>query len=186
MNIRSVLKKSGGFTLIELVVVIALVVGVSLVLVNLFIGQNRIYKTQTSELNVTNGARTALDEVDALVRAADQVVASFSTYNTGPQTLVLQTPSINAQNQIIPATFDNVVFYLSNGDLMRLVGANPSSSRAGGTKKLAGGVTSLNFTYDNGNFALVKQVSTDLTVTESAGSQTRSVSASSKAKLRNN
>ena len=186
MNIRRVLKKSRGFTLIELVVVIALVVGVSLVLVNLFIGQNRIYKTQTSELNVTNGARAALDEIDAQVRAANQVVASYSTYNSGPQTLILQTPSVDAQNKIISATFDNVVFYLSNGDLMRLIAAHPSSSRAGGTKKMAGSVTSLNFTYDNGNFALVKQVSTDLTVAESAGSQTRSVSASSKAKLRNN
>jgi prepilin-type N-terminal cleavage/methylation domain-containing protein len=179
-------KKSLGFTLIELLVVIVMIAALMLVLVNLFLGQNKIYRTQTAELNVTSSARSALDDIDFFVRSADVVAASNGGYSTGAQILVLQIPSINAQSQIITATFDYVVFYLTGTDFFRQIFANAASTRPSGTKLLGRNVTGLAFTYNNMNYALVTEVTTDMTIQESATYQDRAITISSKSKLRNN
>lgn len=174
-----------GFTLIELIVVIALVGVVSYVLVDMFLGQHKIYKTQTAELNITNDARATLDDIDAYVRSARQVLATYSSYNTGTQILVLEVQSINASNQLIAGTYDTVVFYLTGSNFYRQIFPAASSIRPAGTKKLASNVTGLAFSFNNADPTLATQVTTDLTLQESAGQQTRSITASSKSYLRN-
>ena len=174
-----------GFTIIEMVVVTAIVGICGVVLVDLFIGQNRLYKSETAELNVTNDARAALDDVDNYVRQANRTLSSYSSYTAGSQVLILQIQSINASNQLIPGTFDNVVHYLSGSNLLRQIFPNASSSRLAVTKKLANNVSGLVFTYDNSDYALVNQVTTNLTTQENAGLQTKSITLSSEAKLRN-
>jgi prepilin-type N-terminal cleavage/methylation domain-containing protein len=173
-----------GFTLIELVVVIALVAITSLVLLDLFIGHNRLYQTQTSELNVTGDARTALDDISAFVRSANRAQAVYSSFTADSQVLILQIQSVNASNQLIPATFDYAVFYLSSGNLLREVFPDATSTRAGGVKELANNVVDLEFTYNNVDFTQVTEVSTDITVEEDAGIQNRSITLSSQARLR--
>jgi prepilin-type N-terminal cleavage/methylation domain-containing protein len=173
-----------GFTLIEVIVVVALFAVCSVVLTSLFIGQNRIYKTQTAALNITADARIALDDIDNYLRAANRTLAGYSSYTAGPQVLILQIQSVNSSNQLVPGTFDNVVFYLSSGSLVRQIFPNAASTRIATTKKLASNVTGLVFTYNNASYALVTQVSTDLTIQENAGVQTRAITVSSKAKLR--
>lgn len=175
-----------GFTLIEVIIVIFMVGMGMLVLTSLFLNQNQVYQSQTAELTVTADARFALDEIDSSVRAADIVATSYSSYTTGTQVLVLQLPSINASNQIISATYDYFVYYLSGSSLLRQIFPNAASSRQASTKKMASNVTGLVFTYDNASMALVQQVTTDLTVQQSGGRYSRSISLSSKSKLRNN
>ena len=178
-------KSNKGFTLIELVVVIALVATTVVVLVNLFIGQNRIYKTQTAELNVANDTRASLDDIDAYARQSRRVLANYQTWNTGAQALVLEIQSINASAQLIPGTYDTVVYYLTGPNFYRQVFPNSASGRTAQTKKLAGNVTGLVFTYNNLDPTLASEITVDLTIQESAGQQTRSITASSKSYLRN-
>ncbi|MBI3952583.1 MAG: type II secretion system protein [Candidatus Doudnabacteria bacterium] len=174
-----------GFTLIEMLVVIA-IVGVSLlVLANLFIGQNRIYRTQTAELNVTGDARASLDDIDAYTRSSHRVLASYDSYATGVQTLVLQVQSVNASNQLIGGSYDTVVYYLSGLTFYRQIFPAAASARTASIKKLAANVTGLNFSYNNQDPILASQITTDLTIQESAGIQTRSITSSSKSYLRN-
>ncbi|MBI4363611.1 MAG: hypothetical protein HY545_02060, partial [Candidatus Doudnabacteria bacterium] len=174
-----------GFTLIELLVVTVLV-GVSIVvLVNLFIGQNRIYRTQTAELNVANDARASLDDIDAYARQARQILANYQTWTTGTQTLVLEIQSINSSNQLIIGAYDTMVYYLTGSNFYRQTFPNAQSSRTAQTKRLASNVTGLSLTYNNADPTLASQVTTDLTIQESVGFQTRSITASSKSYLRN-
>lgn len=181
------MKKEFGFTLIEVILVVFLVGALSLVVSSLFLGQDKIYHTQMMEFGVTSDARTALDDIDAYVRSADVVLATYGSYTTGSQTLILQVPSVNASSQIIPATFDFVVFKLNGSTLNQITTANAASTRVSGTRKLATRVTGLVFSYDNSNKALVKQVTTDLTAEESyPGVPSKSITVSSKSKLRNN
>lgn len=176
--------KHQGFTLIELVVVVALVAICSTVLVSLFIGHNRIYRTQTAELDVTGDARQALDDIDSYVRQTNRTLSTYSTYTANAQVLILQIQSVNSSSQLIASTFDDVVYYLNNGNLYRQVFPNPSSSRTAQTKKLAGNVTGLIFTYNNPDYAQVTEVTTNITVQENAGVQNRAITTSSKSKLR--
>ncbi|MBI2356199.1 MAG: prepilin-type N-terminal cleavage/methylation domain-containing protein [Candidatus Doudnabacteria bacterium] len=175
-----------GFTLIEVIIVVFMLGMAMLVLTSLFLNQNQVYQSQTAELNVTADARFALDDIDSSVRAADVVAASYSSYTTGTQVLVLQIPSINASNQIIAAAYDYFVYYLTGSDFFRQIFPNASSSRQATTKKIASNVTGLLFSYDNGDSALVKQVTTDLTIQQSGGRYNRSITISSKSRLRNN
>lgn len=174
-----------GFTLIEMIIVVALIAVLSVVLVSIFISQNKIYQTQTAELNVTGDARLALDDIDSYVRSAKNTAASYSTYTAGPQTLIVKIQSIDSQNSLIAGTFDYVVFYLSSSALYRQIFPHASSSRQASTKKLASNVAALTFTYNNANYDLVSEIASDLTLTQSASGQNRTIQASSKSKLRN-
>lgn len=181
------MRMQAGFTLVELIIVVFLVGALALVVGNMFLGQDKIYQTQRMELGVTGDARMALDDIDAHVRAADVLASSYSGYTLGSQTLILKLPAINASGQIIPATFDYVVYALSGANLNRITTANASSSRSSGTKRVASRISGLVFAYDNADASLVKYVTTDLTTAESyAGIPTKSITVSSKSKLRNN
>lgn len=173
-----------GFTLIEILVVITIVSVVSIVLVDLLIGHNRLYRTQTAELNVQNSARNALDGIDSYTRQANRALSVYTTYTATPQVLILQLQSINGSNQLIPGTFDYVVFYLNGGNLLRVVFPNASSGRSASTKLLASNVTGLVFTPNHSDYSLVTKINTDLTVQESVGLQTRAITVSSEARLR--
>jgi prepilin-type N-terminal cleavage/methylation domain-containing protein len=176
-----------GFTIIEIILVVFLVGVLSLVVAKLLSGQEKIYQTQNMELGVTDDARSALDDIDSYVRMADALVASHDIYTLGSQTLILQILSINGLNQIIPATFDYVIFDLDGTKINRIIVPNVASARLGSTKSLAFRVSSLTFTYDNANPSLVKNVTTDLTTQETyVGIPTRSIQLTSRSKLRNN
>ena len=174
-----------GFTIIEIVVVLGIIAICAGILVTLFVDHNRLYKSETAELNITADARIALDDIDNYVRQSNRTLSSYSTFTAGPQVLILQIQSVNASRQLIAGTYDNVVFYLSSGSLLFQVFPNVASTRVALTKKIASNVTNLTFTYNNASFDLVTEVSTSLTILESAGIQNRSITLSSKAKLRN-
>jgi len=179
------MRKNTGFSMIEAIIVVALVVVLSIVIVNLFIGQNRIYKTQTAELSVNAGARNSLDDIDSFVRASTTALGSYSTFTAGSQILILQVQSVDAMDTLIAGSLDHVVYYLSGTDLIREIFPDALSVRASGTKQLARNVTGLAFTYNNGSFALVTVVDTDLTIQEDAQVQSRSITVSSKSRIRN-
>jgi prepilin-type N-terminal cleavage/methylation domain-containing protein len=174
-----------GFTLIELIIVIALVSAGSFVITSMFISQNRLYRSQNAELDVTSQVRFALDDIDNYVRQATRVLPTYSTYTTSSVVLVLEIQSVNASDQLVPGTYDYIVYYLSSGDLMRQTFADPASTRASSTKQVGSGISNLDFTYNNSDLNLVTEVSTSITASEVAGSQTRSFSNDTKAKLRN-
>ncbi len=173
-----------GFTLIEIVIVIVIVAVCGIVVTDLFIGQNRLYRTQTAELNVTGDARGSLDDIDNYVRQAHRTISNYATYNAGPQVLILDIQSINASNDLIPG-YDKVIYYLNGNGLFREVFPQGASARLATTKKLASNVSGLAFTYNNVNYSLVTGVTTDITIQENAGIQTRAITISSKSILRN-
>lgn len=180
-------ESSTGFSVIEMVIVVPLIAIMAFFLSYIGIYHFQTFNSQSAELNITDYARTALDDIDNYVRQATRVLSSYSTYTTGTNTLVLQIPSIDSSGQLVAGTYDNAVFYLSGTDLFRRIYPDASSTRSNVIQKLASGVNTSNFSfsYDNGDYSLVKQVTTNLTVTQNAGTQVRSITISSQSKLRN-
>lgn len=177
--------KQNGFTLIEVVVVVALVAMASYILIDLFLGQHKLYKTQTAELNITNDARLTLDEIDLYVRQGNRVLSAYGSYTTGPQSMIIQVQSFNSSGRLIAGTYDQIVFYMMGTDLFRQVFSDPASSRQSGVKKLASHVSGFNLTYNSADFSSVTEVITDLTLQEWATYQNRAITVSSKSNLRN-
>ncbi len=180
-------RQRNGFTVVELLVVLPLLIVIGFFLAYLFSYQYQVYDTESAELTITYDARTALDEIDAYVRQAMQVASSYSTYTTGTQVLVLQLQSVDASGQAISGVYDDAVFYLSGTTLMEQIFAGAGSTRTALTKTLANNVdtASFSFTYNNASYTLATQVQTNLAVKQNYGGQIRSISVSSKATLRN-
>ena len=174
-----------GFTLVEALVVILLVAAGSIVLATMFIGHTRIYRSTTAELDVSSGARFALDDIDSYVRQADLTLSTYSTYTAGPQVLILRIQAVNSSNRLVVGAYDEVIYYLNSGKLMRRIIADPLSSRVSGTKLLTENVSDLSFVLNNPDYAQVTEVATAITTLESAGHTTPSFVLNTKARLRN-
>jgi len=178
---------SQGFTLVEVAVVSAILLLMVGFLGYLSVKHFWVYNSQIAELNIESDARQALDDIDNYVRGAHRVISSYDIYSTDSQTLILQIPSIDSSNQIISDTYDNVVFYLSSDSLIRQVFPDGDSSRSASTKTLANGidVDTFEFSYDDGDYSLVKQVATLITIMQGNPNQKRSITISSQSTLRN-
>ena len=179
-----------GFTLIELVIALSLIIIITFFLAYLVFYQYWIYNTQSAEINITNDARVSLSTIDDYVRQSNSVESSYSTYQTGLQTLVLQINSIDSSNQIIQNTYDKAVFYLSGTDLKMQIFPDANSSRQALTKNLASNidVNNFSFSYDNAIYPLVKSVTTNIAIVQAVNSienKNRTISLSSTSKLRN-
>jgi prepilin-type N-terminal cleavage/methylation domain-containing protein len=174
-----------GFTLIEMIIVIGIMSVVMVVLSQMFLGTERTYRTQNAELNVNFAARSTLDDIDAYVRQATKALGTYTTYTAGPSVLILEIPSVNSSNQLVPGTYDKVVFTFSANRVERIVIADAASTRLSNTKLLADNVTDLTFTYNNADFAQVTKVQTDISVIETSGRDTRSIDVSTISYMRN-
>ncbi len=180
-------KTSKGFTVVELLVVLPIVIVLGSFLAYLFAYQYRIFNTQSAELSIASDARLALDDVDTYVRQANRVAASYSSYTTGPQTLVLQLQAINSSGQVISGVNDMVVFYVSGTSLIEKVFPGTGSSRIAVTRTIANNVdvATFSFGYNNATYSSATVVQTNLALRQTMGGQVRSISISSKATLRN-
>jgi prepilin-type N-terminal cleavage/methylation domain-containing protein len=185
LTARKKLGASDGFTLMEMVVSIALIGLLMVALTQFFLGSTQIYRTQNAELDINMTGRTALDDVDNYVRQAVQVQSTYLTYATDEETLILSIPSISSSSQILAGHFDTVVYYLVGTSLYREVVPDSLSSRLAGTRLVGSYISLLTFTYDNLDLAQVKTVGTSLFLSKEAGRQVQSMTVTSKARLRN-
>lgn len=177
-------KHSRGFTLIEVLLVILMMGFGLIVLTNMFLSHNKIYRSQSTKLNITGSVRFALDDIDNYVRQAYRTLASYGSFTASSQTLILQIQSVNSSERLIANTYDYVIYYLSGNNLMREIVADAGSARVSSTRLVAANVSNLVFSLNNGNYPLVTEVATNITCSESAGPQTLSFTADSKSKLR--
>jgi len=154
-----VCRAARGFTLIELVVYVALLSVISLVTVNSILILNRTLVSFRLERRLTISADTAMRRIGRELRLANDIYAS-STLGVSPGVL-----SLNSQESEEDAAPKDVMMYM-NGD--RLVLRRATSSIVFLT---AGGVTvsSLVFRQIN-NGTASKSVKVELTLSASAGS----------------
>jgi prepilin-type N-terminal cleavage/methylation domain-containing protein len=174
-----------GFTIIETLIVIVLVGVMLIVLSEFFFGTSNMYRSQDAELQVNFAARVALDDIDAYVRQATVALGYFDIYTAGPTVLILELPSIDSSQQIIPGIFDQVIISKTGSQIFRRVIPNLLSSRIAEEKLLADNVTSLVFEYNDLDYAQVSEITTTLNISNDTGKELRTLDISSRSTLRN-
>jgi len=164
---HSLFSWSRAFTLIEIVITIALSAILTLAITQLYVVYGRVILFQKSSIEVTLGGSSIMDAARTAGLQAKQVVAThlFSSinYNSGATTTIFELPAIDASGTIIPNEYDYIAIYASSTSAYRLVEAAPGSSRISGEKQLTNVLEALTFTYDNPIFPSVTSVTVDAT-----------------------
>lgn len=151
-------KNKKGFTLIELIVYIALVAGVAIIATNTILVLNRTLGTLRLERRLAASAETALRRVSRELNLANDVYAS-STLNATPGVL-----SLKSRESETDAAPKDVMFYLSAGALTL---RRATSSALAIT---ASGVTVTNLVFrEILNAAASKSVKIELTLRAASG-----------------
>lgn len=155
-----------GFTLIEVIITMALTVVMLIAFTSLFRAFNATYSYQQAWSGTTNSAGSILRAVEAAARPANAVLASHAflqgTYTSDAGTLVLELPAVDASGNVLADKHDYVTFYLDATTAYRLVEVDPGSARRAGRSTIGTMVTSLAFTYNDPSPALAAQVSVDI------------------------
>lgn len=160
-------QKEQGFTLIEIIIVIAIFSALMLALLNLFDWHNKVYLLERADTQATGSARITMNNMTKYIAQASQVLASRTingtTYTTGSNTVVLQLPSFDASGNLIASTNDYVVYNLSGTTLSQITElGSASSARYAGTKVMSQDVGTLSITYDTVDVTAATKVTINL------------------------
>lgn len=184
-----------GVTLIELIILMGLIVLVGGVLTVTFERTFKVYRLETNRGKLILSTNDALDRISREVRQSLSVAVSSGTYTTGAQVLVLQLASVDAQQKIIPATYDYLVYRLDptkTTNLQEIIIADAASSRTSHTRVILANVSALAFTYYDKTgtvlaniFDTSKQVQLSMTTSLTSYAKTITVTYDQTASLRN-
>lgn len=185
-------KVFSGFTLVEVVVVLAISSIVGLVLVNIFLGHADLFRFFNAEVNSGSAARLVADRMVSLIREAESVQAShdFSGQlrQSTPDELVLRLKTVNASDAFVIGAYDYVAFYRDGDDprrLMETIQADAASRRASGTRVLAENLEILNLAYDNPTIQDAREVTLELRMAEDFRQTSATSTVKTVVKLRN-
>ena len=154
-----------GATLLEGLVVVAILVVMFTVLAAIFIGQGNFFQRENARLDSALDNTRALNDILTQSREALMVTSTLSIdsvlYASGPEQLILKLYSLDAGGDFITSSFDYVVYYRDPAHLnklMKKLAPALASSRTAVTKSLDNNVSALNFSYNSPDFNQVNQV----------------------------
>jgi prepilin-type N-terminal cleavage/methylation domain-containing protein len=163
------MKKStnqAGFTLMEIIVVLALMTILLIGLLSLYDWHAKIYSLEQGDIRATSSARTALNNMSLYLAQATSVMSFRAvngvTYTSDADTMVIEMPTLGSTGNYIANTYDYVVYYIDNGKLYELDDFDASSVRPETTKQLAEGVQTFILTYNDDDPTLATTVEIDL------------------------
>lgn len=178
-----------GFNLIETLIAVAIMLVLGAALALLYRSVTTLHAYERALHGATEAVGSIRHAVDEAVRPASHVLVSHSftagSYSTGPTTLVLEAPSVDASGSVIDGLYDYIAFYLSDNAVYRLAEPNAASARRAGTMNL-GSVTSLVFTYDSATMSEVTVVTLDVTASSTLRGSTAASRVHESVRLRNN
>ncbi len=140
--------KSKGFSLIELLVIVAIVSFMILAMLSLYIAGQRYFMAGNARADVLRDNRYVFSYISRDIKGAIQVLPGWDVYATSSSCLVLQVPSLDSNGLIIDIDneFDHIVYRLNSESpnrIERIVdGKDGISSREDRTRVIATRVNS--------------------------------------------
>lgn len=156
-----------GFTLIEVLITVALSVILMLAIEKLYVVYGRVIISQKSSIEVALGGNKIMDAARAAGSQAKQVVAAHSfsgtSYDSSTTTAIFELPAVDASGAIIAGAYDYIGIHASGTVAYRLVDAAPGSARVPAEKRLTSVLDALSFAYDSQSFPSVTSVVVEAT-----------------------
>jgi len=197
-KLRPISKARGrprGFTLIEMLIGLAIISLLIVAILSFYSKGQQQFMNQNIQSDVLEKSRYPLALIARDVKSAAQVAATWGSYTTSSNTLVLEVPSVDSSGLIIDVNsqFDYVIYRVFNRKLERIYDAKEGvSARVDGSRNLADDITGLSITYYDAsdatlssNFATAASVRVSLSTARKGFRRTFQESMNSKFKLRN-
>ncbi len=197
MNVKKNKAKTKGFTLVELLVVVAIIAVIVLSLVALYSSGQRYFITESARTDMLQDSRFVLNWISRDIKEAIQVIPSWGSYTTATDCLVLEIPSIDANGLIIDIAndFDYIVYRLNPDHpqwLERIVDAKDGVSfKADSTRLIAKNVDSFTLSSEGvalssvGDFSAVSNINISMTTRQTIFSKTYQETLKTEVKMRN-
>ncbi|MCK4994961.1 MAG: prepilin-type N-terminal cleavage/methylation domain-containing protein [Candidatus Omnitrophica bacterium] len=173
------MKGKRGFTLVEVLVSTALLMGITTVIISVSIGCQRSFITGVELLNLQAQSRQAMQwlrrDIKWAVSLENSRTIGAKTYTTSNSEVVLRLPAISAAGDMITG-YDYIVYHLNDSDnsiLERVVAADSSSARTSGIYIVARDIMFLVFSSGGTGLSFVGTLSSvaNVGISLSAGSQ---------------
>jgi prepilin-type N-terminal cleavage/methylation domain-containing protein len=100
-NVKRKSRNEAGFTLIELVIVMAILPIAALAIVVPIVQWNRLYGTIDADQTMDQNHRNAIQWVGRDIRQADSIVAEAGTYKSGMDSIILSVSENSNENLIV-------------------------------------------------------------------------------------
>ncbi len=145
----------GGFTFIELLLVMMLLAIMSVFLASIYRGTIVLFRNQNLEISVIESANVFNRFLLTNLRLAEGVEGTITdgadTFTSGSEEIVLRVPALDGSGAPIAGVYDYFVFYRSTTSATdfrwRLI-ANPASSRTSFDRLAAEEIVALEIKYD--------------------------------------
>lgn len=142
-----------GLTLLEMLLTLAVFSIVAILANEIYIGGFTTFASRTASLRVIRDNLIASQAIERTVRASSAIVnypEVTPTEWSDADTLILKLPSIAANGDLIPATFDTVIFRRKAGEPEALEEETIANGpgRTSGIRVIVTTVRSLTFHYD--------------------------------------
>lgn len=194
MEFKKTINTKKAFSLIELLIVCALLSVVTMVLGSVFISHFKLFNNVKSLVEVSSSNKLVLDELITQIRESDAVVSTCPAcggITTGSSTLILDLWPLDVNNNPIEPTdnnFDFVLYYrdpTKTNNLIKKIIPDSTSSRNASTKIMASDISNLNFSYNNADPTLANEITATVQNSLVIAGRTQTTSQQVKAVLRN-
>ena len=172
-------------TIFVLTLIVSTVVGVYLIYHDVFL-------IQLARNDIKSSNSVGLEKISRSIREATFVVNSktinSTAYVTDFDTLILELPSFDSDNDIIDNTFDYIVYFIDPTDNSLLksdLEPDVASSRTGGTKLVTDNLDTLIFNYNHTDYISSSKIETIIKNTKTAGKRLQTIIAQLTSSLRN-
>lgn len=182
-----------SFTLIELLISMALLAVVTMVIGYVFIANFKLFRDESSAIAITEINKIALDEITNQIRESQGIAVSCTpcgSDTTNANTLILQIWPLNASGEPFDGSgsFDYIVYKrdtVDNTQMRKIIYPDASSTRTATNDVLATDISILTFTYNNATPSLASEVTIRIKNSKTLAGKVQEVDRETKAVLRN-
>lgn len=180
-------------TLTDTLVSIFIFVIIITSMTGIFFAYKDIYTVEIVYNELTTNATILMNKITTTIRQGTAIQETKNIngtdYTTDYDTLIISLPTIDTNNNILADTYDYIVYYRDPTDNTHLksdLEADASSKRNSGQSFEGEYIDTLNFNYNNTNYAMVDKVETILVTKKVANKSEREIIMQSTTNLRNN
>lgn len=142
----------GGFTLVEMIIVVALAGLIGILIMSILVNNTGVFYRETTRVQQGMGLNDSIARIKRSFKEAKAAVSNYPvngspTYTSGPSEIVIELLSVNPSGEVIAGAYDYVIYTVDNGKLRYKLYPDSQSSRQAVDQILAKNVDSLIFDY---------------------------------------